>query len=143
MSSNVGNSQVYEAGDQRNPKTSEVQDRVRYEEGVQHSHIPNDSSTSLCIQRGRMVDMVMLTQRNRGPAIDRKPSRQRGGMNQVPHRQQRNSVIDDSAQRKLKRDDKDDPETAASKKDPTLPVGRMFFPLHWAHADSLPTGQAT
>ncbi|OTB03921.1 hypothetical protein M426DRAFT_59524 [Hypoxylon sp. CI-4A] len=41
--SNVGQSSVYEAGDQRNLKDSEVPGRPRYEEGVEHSHLPNDS----------------------------------------------------------------------------------------------------
>ncbi|KAI1779323.1 hypothetical protein F4818DRAFT_438104 [Hypoxylon cercidicola] len=41
--SNVGQSSVYEAGDQRNPKDSEVESRPRYEEGVENSHLPNDS----------------------------------------------------------------------------------------------------
>jgi hypothetical protein len=64
--SNVGNSQVYEAGDQvqfhlsspchvclltarlqRNYKDSEVQDRLRYKEGQPNSHLVNDSSAFL------------------------------------------------------------------------------------------------
>ncbi|KAI5867635.1 hypothetical protein GGS23DRAFT_549253 [Durotheca rogersii] len=41
--SSVGQSAVYEDGDQRNLKKSEVPGRPRYEEGVEHSHLPNDS----------------------------------------------------------------------------------------------------
>ncbi|KAI2637668.1 hypothetical protein GGS26DRAFT_422273 [Hypomontagnella submonticulosa] len=41
--SSVGQSSVYESGDQRNMKDSEVPGRPRYEEGVENSHIPNDS----------------------------------------------------------------------------------------------------
>ncbi|KAI0379087.1 hypothetical protein F5Y04DRAFT_133859 [Hypomontagnella monticulosa] len=41
--SSVGQSSVYESGDQRNMKNSEMPGRPRYEEGVEHSHIPNDS----------------------------------------------------------------------------------------------------
>lgn len=43
--SNVGNRQVYEAGDQRTTKDSEQQ-ADRYHEGKEHSHKANDSSTS-------------------------------------------------------------------------------------------------
>ncbi|CAP67545.1 uncharacterized protein PODANS_1_14420 [Podospora anserina S mat+] len=39
--SNVGNSQVYEAGDQRNAKSSELESD-RFHEGVKHSHNNND-----------------------------------------------------------------------------------------------------
>ncbi len=42
--SNVGNRQLYEAGDQRNPKASEVGSGTRYHEGVAHSHLQNDPS---------------------------------------------------------------------------------------------------
>ncbi|KAI0862788.1 hypothetical protein F4860DRAFT_470439 [Xylaria cubensis] len=41
--SNVGNRGVYEAGDQRNYKDSEVPRPERFEEGVENSHLPNDS----------------------------------------------------------------------------------------------------
>jgi len=42
--SNVGSSQVYEAGDQRNYKDSEINEKDRYREGKEHSHKANDSS---------------------------------------------------------------------------------------------------
>ncbi|KAL1659675.1 hypothetical protein GGF50DRAFT_64806 [Schizophyllum commune] len=42
MQSNVGNSHVYNDGDQRNPKGS-VHDRPAYEEGVPNSHDVLDS----------------------------------------------------------------------------------------------------
>ena len=42
--SSVGQGQVYEAGDQRNYKDSEINERDRYKEGKEHSHISNDSS---------------------------------------------------------------------------------------------------
>lgn len=42
--SNVGTSGVYEAGDQRNVKKSEMQNAERYNEGQQGSHIGLDSS---------------------------------------------------------------------------------------------------
>ncbi|KAF2226767.1 hypothetical protein BDZ85DRAFT_256738 [Elsinoe ampelina] len=41
--SNVGNSGVYEAGDQRNYKDSEVNNAERYKEGKPNSHLANDS----------------------------------------------------------------------------------------------------
>ena len=42
--SNVGGSGVYEAGDQRNPPNSEINERERYQEGKENSHKANDSS---------------------------------------------------------------------------------------------------
>jgi hypothetical protein len=44
MQSNVGNPQVYEAGDQRNPKASETGSGTRYHEGAPNAHLQNDSS---------------------------------------------------------------------------------------------------
>ncbi|KAK5991057.1 hypothetical protein PT974_09333 [Cladobotryum mycophilum] len=41
--SNVGNSGVYEAGDQRNYKDSELRTAERFNEGQQGSHIGTDS----------------------------------------------------------------------------------------------------
>jgi hypothetical protein len=48
--SNVGNSQVYEAGDQRNYKDSEIEQakkEARFHEGKENSHKALDSSTFL------------------------------------------------------------------------------------------------
>lgn len=45
--SNVGGRGVYEAGDQRNPPSDEVNKRDRYEEGAPNSHNPLDSSMCL------------------------------------------------------------------------------------------------
>ncbi|KAI9679453.1 MAG: hypothetical protein M1817_005475 [Caeruleum heppii] len=41
--SSVGNRQVYEAGDQRTSKNSEINDAERYKEGKPNSHLANDS----------------------------------------------------------------------------------------------------
>ncbi|MCJ1369075.1 hypothetical protein MMC20_000283 [Loxospora ochrophaea] len=41
--SSVGQSSVYEAGDQRNVKNSEIQEADRYHEGKINSHQANDS----------------------------------------------------------------------------------------------------
>ncbi|KAI3326968.1 hypothetical protein HD806DRAFT_378911 [Xylariaceae sp. AK1471] len=79
--SNVGSSGLYEAGDQRNHKDSEVPQPERYEEGVENSHLPNDSKD------------------------------QRSIANRLANEE-----------RKLKHGDEDGPETAALKKDPTLPA---------------------
>ncbi|KAI0400055.1 hypothetical protein F4802DRAFT_510881 [Xylaria palmicola] len=79
--SNVGNRGVYEAGDQRNYKDSELPGPERYEEGVQNSHLPNDSKDERSIAN-RLAN----------------------------------------EERKQNHPDQDDPETAASKKDPTLPA---------------------
>lgn len=42
--SSVGTSGLYEAGDQRNLKNSEMPAPERYEEGKENSHITTDSS---------------------------------------------------------------------------------------------------
>nr|POE72093.1 hypothetical protein CFP56_11969 [Quercus suber] len=41
--SSVGTSQVYEAGDQRNAKDSEIDNAERFQEGKENSHKANDS----------------------------------------------------------------------------------------------------
>ncbi|KAL8740785.1 MAG: hypothetical protein Q9190_006549 [Brigantiaea leucoxantha] len=41
--SNVGGRGVYEAGDQRNYKDSEINEADRYKEGKENSHLANDS----------------------------------------------------------------------------------------------------
>lgn len=43
--SSVGQRSVYEAGDQRNYKDSEIKTAERYKEGKENSHKSNDSST--------------------------------------------------------------------------------------------------
>lgn len=45
--SNVGNSQVYEAGDQRNAPKSEENNATRFDEGKEGAHDDNDPSKSL------------------------------------------------------------------------------------------------
>ena len=42
--SSVGQPSVYEAGDQRNPPQSEINQAERYNEGTKHSHKNDDSS---------------------------------------------------------------------------------------------------
>ncbi|EAA35763.2 hypothetical protein GE21DRAFT_781 [Neurospora crassa] len=50
MNSNVGNAQVYEAGDQRNPKQSEIETPDRYNEGQAHAHSNMDSKDERSIK---------------------------------------------------------------------------------------------
>lgn len=47
--SSVGTSGIYEAGDQRNVKNSEMPQPERYEEGKENSHLANDSSRTISI----------------------------------------------------------------------------------------------
>jgi hypothetical protein len=50
MSSNVGNAQVYEDGDQKNVSRSEIEQEKqdkRFHEGKENSHKANDSSEHL------------------------------------------------------------------------------------------------
>jgi len=53
--SNVGNRAVYEAGDQRNYKQSELNQADRYNEGKPNSHLPNDSSVFLFLYAIRYI----------------------------------------------------------------------------------------
>ncbi|KAI1343577.1 hypothetical protein F5Y15DRAFT_236976 [Xylariaceae sp. FL0016] len=69
------------AGDQRNEKNADADPRPDYEQGKEHSHLPNDSKDERSIAN-RLAN----------------------------------------EERKQKEADQDDPETAASKKDPTLPA---------------------
>lgn len=50
MNSNVGNPQVYEAGDQRNPKQSEMEQPERYSEGQANAHQNTDSKDERSIK---------------------------------------------------------------------------------------------
>ncbi|KAJ4359402.1 hypothetical protein N0V85_009444 [Neurospora sp. IMI 360204] len=50
MNSNVGNAQVYEAGDQRNAKQSEIETPDRYNEGQVHAHNNMDSKDERSIK---------------------------------------------------------------------------------------------
>ena len=60
--SNVGQSSVYEAGDQRNYKDSEIETAERYHEGKEHSHKANDSSMPLIYRIFSLVfALVLLT----------------------------------------------------------------------------------
>ncbi|KAI9842593.1 MAG: hypothetical protein M1837_007031 [Sclerophora amabilis] len=79
--SNVGGPGVYEAGDQRNYKDSEINDKERFKEGQPHSHKALDSKDERSIAN----------------KLDREGKRSKEA---VP----------------------EDPEAAASKKDPTLPA---------------------
>jgi hypothetical protein len=55
--SSVGQASVYEAGDQRNYKDSELNTAERYNEGKEHSHKPNDPS-KLLRPRANHVDAL-------------------------------------------------------------------------------------
>ncbi|KAK6385298.1 hypothetical protein LTR65_009224 [Meristemomyces frigidus] len=57
--SNVGGSGVYEAGDQRNYKDSEIKDAERFKEGKENSHKANDSSAKA--QLNTLIDSRKLT----------------------------------------------------------------------------------
>ncbi len=49
--SSVGGRGVYEAGDQRNAKDSELNNAERYKEGQPNSHLANDSSMCILLQQ--------------------------------------------------------------------------------------------
>jgi hypothetical protein len=68
--SSVGNSQVYEAGDQKNVPQSEIQQAKkdnRFHEGRENSHKANDSSKNeLCFLKCERT--LIVTQRTRDPS---------------------------------------------------------------------------
>jgi hypothetical protein len=66
--SSVGNSQVYEDGDQKNVTRSEIEQEKkdnRFHEGKENSHKANDSSE----EPGVLVAATVLTDIARGPEI--------------------------------------------------------------------------
>ncbi|KAI9904277.1 hypothetical protein N3K66_000806 [Trichothecium roseum] len=75
--SQVGQATVYEAGDQRNAKNSEIQDHVPYEEGKENSHINLDSKDERSIanklaaeeRRGEQPDSPEVAQSKRDPTL--------------------------------------------------------------------------
>lgn len=63
--SNVGQASVYEAGDQRNVKASEVETADRFEEGKSNSHQANDSSKNTILSsKGAAADRFIEDQRS-------------------------------------------------------------------------------
>lgn len=101
--SNVGNSGVYEAGDQRNYKDSEIkqaQEEKRFHEGKPHSHLAQDSSKTL------------------SPMLFSSPSAN-------PYAEDERSIAN-KLEREKKREDEPDnnlsEEDRASQLDPTLPA---------------------
>jgi hypothetical protein len=124
--SNVGNSQVYEAGDQRTVPDSQIQQEkkdARFHEGKENSHKANDSSKYFvvddseacltCINRGREIDRQQACSRREGSFDDKAPAEEAA--------REKSPVLLTNAQRE-KEGEQDSPEVAASKKDPTLPV---------------------
>lgn len=69
--SSVGNRQVYEAGDQRNPQTSETDSRARYHEGTAHSHLHADPSMANASSQQLNSQLICY---HRGPKIIRRSS---------------------------------------------------------------------
>ncbi|KAI9794376.1 MAG: hypothetical protein M1816_005445 [Peltula sp. TS41687] len=107
MSSNVGNKQLYEDGDQRNYKVSEIQGKERYGEGQPNSHKPNDSSEDM------PSTLLSHSSATNGPVLTSciSPEDQRSIANRLD--------------RETKHADDTDPkeiENLQYKKDPTLPA---------------------
>lgn len=74
--SSVGNAGVYEAGDQRNYKDSELNQKEQYNEGKEHAHNNLDSSKRL--DPHLFLSRRLLTKLNRGRAIHRQSPGCRG-----------------------------------------------------------------
>jgi len=102
--SNVGNRGVYEAGDQRTSKASEVGSATRFQEGAPNSHQFNDSSKINDIRSG-----VNRQQRTNGISYQNAEDSRSLGNRAAAEKQS-----SDSAQESL--------ETTLGKRDPTLPV---------------------
>jgi hypothetical protein len=70
--SSVGNSQVYEDGDQKNVPQSEIEKQKkasRFHEGKEHSHKANDSSTAISSSHHVCHFQFLILLLNRGPAV--------------------------------------------------------------------------
>ncbi|KAI4721633.1 hypothetical protein E4T48_02171 [Aureobasidium sp. EXF-10727] len=79
--SNVGNSAVYEAGDQRTYKDSEINEakqEARFHEGKEHSHQANDSSKKkqLSIQLDTSADNLLEDERTIANKLAREEKRE-------------------------------------------------------------------
>lgn len=115
--SNVGTSGVYEAGDQRNVKKSEMQNAERYNEGQQGSHIGLDSSMNPQIYGYYMAWPSVLTTASED---------QRSIANRLAAEEVRCLILSLLYIRltcqQQKSEPGDDRETALLKEDPTLPV---------------------
>ena len=125
--SNVGGSGVYEAGDQRTMKDSEVNDRERYKEGQPHSHLANDSSALFdCYEApSAWIKWLMKVNIEDERSIANKLAREEKvcSANSQP--------CATSQLTNLKRQNEPEPmgkEEAESKKNPTLPVRLNRYP---------------
>ncbi|KAL1870272.1 hypothetical protein VTK73DRAFT_2721 [Phialemonium thermophilum] len=113
MSSNVGDPRVYEAGDQRTTKNSELQDKNRYHEGNVNAHLPNDSKDQRSIanrlaEREQHESSKTENGRQRDPT---QPAIQHG------NEPSRGAIIDKELQ--------EEDEAAARKKGQNLPGKKM------------------
>ncbi|KAK4102965.1 hypothetical protein N658DRAFT_485165 [Parathielavia hyrcaniae] len=102
--SNVGNSQVYEDGDQRNPKASEMGSGTRYHEGTAHAHKSNDTSMP------ELFRHKALPHRTLGDRIANMPS------------EDQRSLANRANAEKSSEAEAESQETSLHKKDPTLPA---------------------
>jgi len=100
--SNVGNSQVYEAGDQRNAPRSEQNQAERFHEGNTHAHSATDSSSSSLLP----------------PLIHRHRS--------LTRTEDQRSIANRLAAEEKKESQRDSGEQGLNKKDPTAPVRTLL-----------------
>ncbi|KAL2023576.1 hypothetical protein VTK56DRAFT_2184 [Thermocarpiscus australiensis] len=70
--SNVGNRQVYEAGDQRNPKASEVGSGTRYHEGTANAHLQNDSKDQRSLSNRAAAEKSSVPQESQEASLHKK-----------------------------------------------------------------------
>lgn len=106
--SNVGTAQIYEDGDQKNYKQSEIQEMKkedRFHEGKPNSHLANDSSTN-------QANSNSLPQKN--------TKRLTGIFSAEDERSIANKLAREEKRENEPEDE--DFEVTQSKKDPTLPV---------------------
>ena len=114
--SNVGTSAVYEAGDQRTSKNSELDQGERYKQGKPNSHLANDSSMFrlVKIQNWRDSMLTIFTEDER--SIANKLAREEKVRNCLQIR----TLL--TASQRQNESDFISEEAADSQKDPTLPV---------------------
>ncbi|KAJ9644595.1 hypothetical protein H2201_000367 [Coniosporium apollinis] len=115
--SNVGNRQVYEAGDQRNYKDSEINEAERYKEGRPNSHLAQDSKDS------RTIANKLARQEKRGDEEEDNKSEETKLYNKDPTLPARSHGNEPSKGAKIDKELQDEEEEILKKKGSFGPKG--------------------
>ena len=130
--SNVGNSQVYEAGDQRNVSRAEQEEEKqdnRFHEGKEHSHKALDSSKSCITLDSKVAILMTAYQRTRDPSPTNLLANRRYDLGLRNINISRIGVTLLICPQRENEPEEESEETKALKKDPTLPVKKFLYYL--------------